>query len=70
MFYTVTETARSLGLAPATVRVQIKLGKIAARRIGGRYYVFADEVERYRRESLGVRWSGPVQRRESPEVPS
>jgi hypothetical protein len=52
MWYDVPEAARSLQLNPATVRLQIKLGKLAARRLGGRFYIHIDEVERYRRESL------------------
>jgi excisionase family DNA binding protein len=50
---TINQAAESLGLAPATVRIQIGNGAIKARRMGGRLYVSEIEVERYRAESRG-----------------
>ncbi len=49
------EAARSLGLAPSTLRIQIKLGRMAATKLGRDWYVTPAEVERYRRESLRKR---------------
>ena len=50
---TTIETAERLGLAPATVRRQVGLGRIAARKVGRDWQVTAREVERYRAETLG-----------------
>lgn len=50
---TVPEAAKALGLAPSTIRHQIKNGKIAARKISRDWYLTAEEVERYARESKG-----------------
>lgn len=52
MLMTLPDAARSLGIAPSTLRLQVKLGKMAARRVGPRWYVTVEEVERYRREHL------------------
>ncbi len=52
MLMTLPAAARSLGLSPTTLRIQIRLRKLAASRLDGRWYVHVDEVERYRRESL------------------
>jgi hypothetical protein len=49
---TLPAAARSLGLAPSTLRLQIKLGKLAASRLDGRWLIHVDELERYRRDSL------------------
>ena len=49
---TINEAADRLGLAPATLRLQVKLGKLRAHRMGGRLYVTASEVDRYREVSL------------------
>lgn len=53
-----TEAARSLGLSAATLRQQIKNGRLAARKVSRDWYIEAVEVERYRRESLRAlsRW--------------
>lgn len=48
---TLPEAARSLGLAPATLRQQIKNGKLRAFKQGRDWYLQEGEVERYRRES-------------------
>jgi excisionase family DNA binding protein len=49
---TITEAAEVLGLAPGTLRIQVKLGKLKAHRMGGRLYVTPLEVARYREVSL------------------
>ena len=49
---TLPEAARSLGLAPATLRQQIRNGRLEARKVSRDWYVTAAEVDRYRRESL------------------
>ena len=52
---TLREAADSLGLSPATLRWQIRNGKLRARVVGqggGQLYLVSErEVERYRRES-------------------
>ncbi len=48
---TLTEAAKALGLAPATLRQQIKNGRLAARKVSRDWYVTEAEVDRYRRES-------------------
>jgi excisionase family DNA binding protein len=52
---TLTEAAASLGLAPSTLRHQIRNRKLRARKLGREWYLFADEVERYRVESRKAR---------------
>ncbi len=49
---TLTEAARSLGLAPATLRQQIKNGRLTALKVSRDWYIKEDEVERYRATSL------------------
>lgn len=48
---TLNEAAESLGVVPATLRQQIRHGRLRARKMGRDWYVSEDEVERYRRES-------------------
>ena len=48
---TITEAADVLGLAPSTLRLQVKLGKLKAHRMGGRWFVSAGEVARYAAEN-------------------
>lgn len=50
---TIPEAAKSLGVAPSTLRHQIANGKLTARRMGkaGPWFVTEAEVERYRRDS-------------------
>lgn len=50
---TLAEAAASLGLAHSTVARQVRLGRLAATKVGPVYLVKANEVERYRRDSLG-----------------
>ena len=45
------EAAKVLGLAPSTLRHQIKNGKLKARRISRDWYIADDEVERYRTDN-------------------
>jgi excisionase family DNA binding protein len=52
---TLPEAARALGLAPATLRRQVQLHKLRARKMGARWYVSEGEVRRYRAENLGKR---------------
>jgi excisionase family DNA binding protein len=49
---TINEAAEALGLQPSTLRLQVKLGKLKAHRMGGRLYVTPLEVARYREVSL------------------
>jgi predicted site-specific integrase-resolvase len=47
------QAAEELGLRPATLRMQARLGRIKVQRHGGReIFVDTTEVERYRREHL------------------
>jgi excisionase family DNA binding protein len=48
---TLTEAAVILGVQPDTLRRQIHLGKLKARKVGRDWTVTAGEVERYRQES-------------------
>lgn len=48
---TINEAADRLGLAPSTLRHQIRNGKLKVRRMGGRNYVSDDEVRRYLAEN-------------------
>ena len=53
-FYTTGEVARMFGVAPSTVWLWVKEGRIhAIRTLGGRYRIPADEVERLKREMSG-----------------
>jgi excisionase family DNA binding protein len=56
---TIPEAAVLLGLAPATLRLQIRLGKLAARKVGRDWYVSAEEVESYRRVHLRQKGANP-----------
>ena len=51
----IPEAAKLLGLAPSTLRHQIKNGKLAARKVSRDWYVTTEEIERYRRDSLSRR---------------
>jgi excisionase family DNA binding protein len=48
---TLAEAAQSLGVSPATLRWQVRNGKLKARKVGPIWTVTPKEVERYRRES-------------------
>jgi excisionase family DNA binding protein len=47
---TLPEAAKSLGLAPSTLRHQIKNGKLAARKVSRDWYIAEAEVARYEAE--------------------
>lgn len=51
--HTLPEAARLLGLAPATLRSQIRFGRIKGRKVSRDWYFTAEEIERYRAEQLG-----------------
>lgn len=57
---TTQEVAAALGLSTRTVQLQIKRGKIRARKVGRDYDIKPSEVDRYRRESLGQRQPKPA----------
>ena len=48
---TLIEAAARLGLAASTLRVQIRNGKLRAKKVGRDWTVTEREVERYRKES-------------------
>ena len=48
---TLTEAATILGVRPGTLRRQVHLGRLKARKVGRDWTVTPREVERYRRES-------------------
>jgi excisionase family DNA binding protein len=48
---TLIEAAALLGVTAATLRQQIRNGKLRARKVGRDWHVTPREVERYRRES-------------------
>lgn len=48
---TLTEAAAILGVQPGTLRRQIQLGKLKAKKVGRDWHVQPKEVERYRQES-------------------
>jgi hypothetical protein len=52
-YLTLAEAAAELGLAPATLRSQIRYKALAARRVGPIWTVSRKEIERYRETSLG-----------------
>ena len=49
---TLPEAAKVLGLAPSTLRWQIKNGKLAARKISRDWYITEEAVEQYRETIL------------------
>jgi excisionase family DNA binding protein len=49
--YSLPEAAKLLGVAPSTLRHQIKNGKLAARKVSRDWYLTLEEIERYRREN-------------------
>lgn len=57
-----SEAAALLGVTATTLRAQIKNKKLRARRLGRDWYVSADAVDAYRRDSLGK--PGPKPRKE------
>ena len=51
---TLAEAAAILGVHPDTLRRQVRLGKLRAKKHGPIWWVTAAEVERYRRENRRV----------------
>lgn len=49
---TVIEAAHQLGISPATVRQQIRNGKLRAEKHGGVWLLLPREIARYRVDSL------------------
>lgn len=49
--HSIPQAAKLLGLAPSTLRHQVKNGKLRAVKVSRDWYVTAEEVERYRREN-------------------
>lgn len=50
---TLADAARTLRISPSTLRNQLKAGRLRGRLFGKTYVTTSEEVERYRRESLG-----------------
>jgi len=50
---TLPEAASILGLSPATLRSQIRYGRLRARKLGRDWIVSRSEIERYRAVTLG-----------------
>jgi excisionase family DNA binding protein len=50
---TLNEAAAALGVAAATLRSQVRNGRLRATKRGRDWHVTPGEVERYRRESRG-----------------
>jgi excisionase family DNA binding protein len=48
---TVPEASKELGVAASTLRHQIRLGKLEARKVGRGWFVTSEEVARYGREN-------------------
>jgi excisionase family DNA binding protein len=48
--HSLPEAAKLLGLAPATLRQQIRNGKMRATKLSRDWYITAEEIERYRAE--------------------
>ncbi len=49
--HTIPDAAKMLGVSPQTLRLQARIGKLRAVKIGREWLVRAEEVERYRREN-------------------
>jgi excisionase family DNA binding protein len=50
--HTIPEAAKMLGVSPQTLRLQARIGKLRAIKMGREWLVTTEEVERYRRENL------------------
>lgn len=57
-FIDLAEAARRLGLAPSTLRHQIRNGRLRATKFGSAWVVTEREVERYRNEVRRDPWAG------------
>ena len=49
---TIPQAAEDLGVSPQTLRLQARLGKLRATKVGREWLVNDSEIERYRRENL------------------
>lgn len=49
---TIPQAAEDLGVSPQTLRLQARLGKLRATKVGREWLVNDMEIERYRRENL------------------
>ena len=61
-----TEAAVELGLAPSTVRGRILGGDLAAEKDGGRWVIYNEQIEYYRRERQYQPENGCRKRRRTP----
>ncbi len=68
MLLTLAQAAERLGLGAATLRHQVHNGRLAATLYGKTWLVTEEEVERYRRESLG-KPGRPWKRSSRPDEP-
>lgn len=50
-YMTLREAARTLGVLPDTLRMQIHRGKLTARKVGRDWFVTRTEIARYRSEN-------------------
>jgi excisionase family DNA binding protein len=57
MALTLAQAAERLDLSPATLRSQIRNGRLRGKLVGKTWTVTEGELERYRRDSLGRRRS-------------
>jgi excisionase family DNA binding protein len=53
MLLTLRQAAERLGISPATLRAQVRNGRLHAIKPGHDWLVEEEEIERYRRENLG-----------------
>ena len=49
------DAAAELGVAPSTLRLQARLGRLRARKVARDWFVARPEIERYRRDHLRSR---------------
>ncbi len=54
---TIKQAAERLGVAPGTLSIQARKGRLRATLVGHTYMVLASEVERYRKEHRGHKGS-------------
>lgn len=48
-----SDAAERLGVADSTLRNQLRNGRISGRKVGNTWVIYADELDRYRVESVG-----------------
>jgi excisionase family DNA binding protein len=54
VMYTIPQASEMLGVSPQTLRLQARLGKLRAVKVGREWLVNSSEIERYRRENQKV----------------